>query len=715
MRIPRYDGMRWGLALLASLTLGFPGRITAQGMPQDSIHGHGTPVPTAPTAPAPKSAPRRTEPWSERTLELFESMPVQDGGRIKPMHTYAGFTLLRLHGKRSLETPAGETLGPAEWLLDTFFFPEQAAEYPLFLVQDSAVLEGAGLRLEDHRKRDRYSFDELGPRLSRFLELAHEYGRLDPKERSTVQQQTVDLAEGLNTFLHLGRHFDFARAPFRVGPGERLANLLDGRTSIEFSELVPRAHRLSELHGVLSVTPGADRGEDMDSVARLLNSAMDLASPTARLALIPPTGTVADEPAWWTPAELLSLALAGSPVPGAQVELLGDLEGLARQRLAPLAFETQLEQLVARSTALAEARGEGDRLGAELFYYRSKVIGRSLVAFVLAFLAVALQWMMPRNRKLYGVAWITAGLGTLGLIAAIVLRCWIRSRPPVSTLYETLLFVTATGALLALAIEWIDRRRLGLSAAAVVGLVGLFLANGYETLDKQDTMPSLVAVLDTNFWLATHVTAITLGYSAGMLAALLASGYLLAKLVGWKRGDRSFYRPLGRMVYGVLCFALIFSTVGTILGGIWANESWGRFWGWDPKENGALLIVISQLAILHGRAGGYLREHGICMAAAFGGTVIAFSWWGVNLLGVGLHSYGFTSGIHRALWGYYGLQWAIVGLGAIAGHREAMAKALEEARRGGVPKAQQEGRDGPADSDADGSSQNEAEERRAAA
>jgi len=127
---------------------------------------------------------------------------------------------------------------------------------------------------------------------------------------------------------------------------------------------------------------------------------------------------------------------------------------------------------------------------------------------------------------------------------------------------------------------------------------------------------------------------------------------------------------LARAVYGVTCFALCFAVVGTILGGIWANESWGRFWGWDPKENGALLICISQIALVHGRRGGFLRDPGTCMAAAFGGTIVAFSWWGVNLLGVGLHSYGFTSGVHTALWTYYGVQWGIVGLGGLAWLRD---------------------------------------------
>jgi len=123
-----------------------------------------------------------------------------------------------------------------------------------------------------------------------------------------------------------------------------------------------------------------------------------------------------------------------------------------------------------------------------------------------------------------------------------------------------------------------------------------------------------------------------------------------------KRPDEAFYRLLARMVYGVTCFGLLFSLVGTILGGIWANDSWGRFWGWDPKENGALMIVLWGLFIVHGRACGWLRGFGICAAAVAGNIVVAFSWWGVNLLGVGLHSYGFATGISMAVWSFYGFQ-----------------------------------------------------------
>jgi len=129
-------------------------------------------------------------------------------------------------------------------------------------------------------------------------------------------------------------------------------------------------------------------------------------------------------------------------------------------------------------------------------------------------------------------------------------------------------------------------------------------------------------------------------------------------------------KALARSVVGVTCFALCFSVVGTILGGIWANESWGRFWGWDPKENGALLICIAQIALIHARRAGFVRDLGTCAVAAFGGTVVAFSWWGVNLLGVGLHSYGFTSGIQSALWSYYIAQWSVVALAGVLWIRE---------------------------------------------
>ncbi|HIA46788.1 MAG TPA: hypothetical protein EYN96_02150, partial [Candidatus Hydrogenedentes bacterium] len=105
--------------------------------------------------------------------------------------------------------------------------------------------------------------------------------------------------------------------------------------------------------------------------------------------------------------------------------------------------------------------------------------------------------------------------------------------------------------------------------------------------------------------------------------------------------------------------------VGTVLGGIWANYSWGRFWGWDPKENGAALICVCQIAMLHARLGGYLKQMGLHIAALFTGCVVGFSWWGVNLLGVGLHSYGFTEGIWNATYAFWTVEAVTMVLGFI--------------------------------------------------
>ncbi|HND63102.1 MAG TPA: cytochrome c biogenesis protein CcsA, partial [Opitutaceae bacterium] len=155
-----------------------------------------------------------------------------------------------------------------------------------------------------------------------------------------------------------------------------------------------------------------------------------------------------------------------------------------------------------------------------------------------------------------------------------------------------------------------------------------------------DTLEMMRAVLDSNFWLATHVVVVTAGYAATFLAGFLALIYI-ARGVLTPSLDRATADSLARMVYGIVCFATLFSLTGTVLGGIWADQSWGRFWGWDPKENGALIIVLWNAVILHARWGGLVRQRGLMALAVFGNVVTSWSWFGVNMLGVGLHSYGF--------------------------------------------------------------------------
>src|SRR5439155_15101884 len=147
---------------------------------------------------------------------------------------------------------------------------------------------------------------------------------------------------------------------------------------------------------------------------------------------------------------------------------------------------------------------------------------------------------------------------------------------------------------------------------------------------------------------ATHVTCVTLGYTATLVAWGLAILFIVLG-VFTPALDRDLFRSLSQMIYGVLCFATFLSFVGTVLGGIWADQSWGRFWGWDPKENGALLIVLINALILHARWAGMVKQRGMAVLALVGNMVTGWSWFGTNQLGVGLHAYGFNDTLATGL------------------------------------------------------------------
>jgi ABC-type transport system involved in cytochrome c biogenesis permease subunit len=239
---------------------------------------------------------------------------------------------------------------------------------------------------------------------------------------------------------------------------------------------------------------------------------------------------------------------------------------------------------------------------------------------------------------------------------------WLEGRPPVTNLYSSAIFIGWGAVGLGLILESFWKNAIGLAVATVIGFSTQIVAHNLAL--GGDTMVMLQAVLDTNFWLATHVVIVTLGYSATYVAGFLAILYVVLGFFT-KVMTADMGRSLSRMVYGILCFATLFSFVGTVLGGIWADQSWGRFWGWDPKENGALIIVLWNALILHARWGGMVRERGIMNLAIFGNIVTSWSWFGTNLLGVGLHSYGFMSGAFTALMVFVASQCVLIGLGLI--------------------------------------------------
>ena len=241
---------------------------------------------------------------------------------------------------------------------------------------------------------------------------------------------------------------------------------------------------------------------------------------------------------------------------------------------------------------------------------------------------------------------------------ALVARMYISGRPPVTNLYSSAIFIGWAIVGASFVIEYVLRNGIGNILGSAVGMGTLVIAH-YLARDEGDTLGVMQAVLDTTFWLATHVVCITLGYATTFLAGAMAIAYCFMSRIGSKKNAADL-QQLGRMIYGTLCFALFFSLVGTVLGGLWADDSWGRFWGWDPKENGAMLIVMWNALILHARWDKMVRDYGTAVLAMFGNIVTAWSWFGVNELSAGLHNYGFTEGRMMALVGFVSLQLLVI-------------------------------------------------------
>jgi ABC-type transport system involved in cytochrome c biogenesis permease subunit len=294
----------------------------------------------------------------------------------------------------------------------------------------------------------------------------------------------------------------------------------------------------------------------------------------------------------------------------------------------------------------------------ETTFNRAQPFYVGMVIYVLALLTVFASWLWkPQVLRPAAFGLLCAGaiIQTAGLVSRIVLQ----GRPPVTNLYSSAVFVGWGAVLLGIVLERMYRNGFGTAVAASSGFASLLVA--HHLTGDGDTMEMMRAVLDSNFWLATHVTTITIGYSGTFLAGAIAIAWTLRKqFAPHVKPETS--KSLSGMVYGIVAFSLFFSFVGTVLGGIWADQSWGRFWGWDPKENGALLIVLWNAIILHARWGGFARERGIMTMAIFGNVITSLSWFGVNMLGVGLHSYGFMDKAFWALSGFIAIQALLMAL-----------------------------------------------------
>jgi ABC-type transport system involved in cytochrome c biogenesis permease subunit len=590
----------------------------------------------------------KPEPRGEFDLATLGKVPVSADGRVKPLDTVARSKLMIVSGRQTLpdketrgqgdketgdagglpegrvEAASGASPSPApslegrgtrssslrdssamRWLMDVIARTDEARRYEVVRVDHPEVL---GLLDRGPEEGNRLSMDQVMPHWPKIVQQATAALEMPHRRRGPFHRNVIELYSHVNLFMVTA----MMEAPYTVPPlreGEQWRPFPEAMRDAERDGLVNPA-----VEGMTAIFTAYHEG-DAARFNREAAAYLDF----MRHALPSETRKAAIE-VWFNRVEPFYLAT---------VLYVG-------------VFLLACGGMMARTTV-------GARVGdVETFTDRSSAGLRP---------AAKRGWAEALLRGAFWLMVVTFILHTVGL----GLRIYLQGRPPVTNLYSSAVFVGWACVLLAVVVERWYPLGFGSMAAGVVGCGTLIVAHN---LAVGDTMEMMQAVLDSNFWLATHVITITIGYSAVFLAGFLGVIYIVMG-VFTRRLSREWSKALGKMVYGVICFALLFSFVGTVLGGIWADQSWGRFWGWDPKENGAALIVLMTALILHARWAGMVGERGMMVLAAGGNIVTAWSWFGTNMLGIGLHSYGFMDSAAFWLFMFILSQLAVMGVGVL--------------------------------------------------
>ena len=279
------------------------------------------------------------------------------------------------------------------------------------------------------------------------------------------------------------------------------------------------------------------------------------------------------------------------------------------------------------------------------------------------FYLAAFVWMLAtwRSRNA-GVYWVGMAMFMAGVAVhawGFYLRIMISGRPPITNMYESVVWVSFGAAFFAMILELVYRPRYYIVAVAPLSVVMLLLADQFPAVLDPSIGP-LVPVLRDNFWLSIHVPTITLGYAA--FAVAMAVGHIALGYYLFAPSARQTIAKIENFIYRAMQIGVLLLAAGTILGGIWAHYAWGRFWGWDPKETWALIALVSYLIPLHGRLAGWLSNFALTVSSVVCFMAVLMAWYGVNfVLGKGLHSYGFGVGGFSYVIGYVAVELALVG------------------------------------------------------
>jgi cytochrome c-type biogenesis protein CcsB len=495
------------------------------------------------------------------SYKQFRLLAIQDGGRRKPIDTFAIETLIRITGRSTYTDKTGRTWQPKDFLLSALLETHDWQNEPMVLVSIGRLIEHLGL---DKTQR-RFTFAQLTalPELNRLANEAHALRKAE-KPLDRLQQEVMSVSERLALFAHV----------------------MDGSAWL----IVP-----------------APKSETDPWV-------------------VPPDFSKYYTESQFAPAREQLQALATAYI---QADDIGFNRGarLLRQNLR------QLSPGVYPSN---------EQLDLEWTYNHFEGFYRAIWIYAAAFLILLIAHLRGRGVALRNIGVALVVLGLIVHATGIVLRCLIAGRPPVTNMYESIIWVSFAVTFFAMIFFARYRTPIYLLAALPVTLVALLLVHQMPIAMPANIDP-LVPVLRDNFWLTIHVLTITLSYAAFALA--MGFGHILlfryARNPAKARADTAMHFWL----YRVLQLGVLLLAAGTILGGVWANYSWGRFWGWDPKETWALIALLCYITTLHGRLAGWWTQFGLVVASVVCFLAVLMAWYGVNfVLGKGLHSYGFGIG-----------------------------------------------------------------------
>ena len=573
------------------------------------------------------------------TVKKFATIPVLHNGRIKPLDSVARNTLILIQGKQTIKLN-NIKISAIEWLLTVLTQSEKADDYPVFLINNPEVKMLLGIF--DLQKKT-VSFNDLVPHFETISNQTNSIHKIDEQLRSPYQKEVINLYDRIMLYHRLKNSY------FIEGTHSFSKNLLSFEKKIqEMRQFIKETnHQFDTL------------SEEQKKKIASIDTTMQQYNYIDEMSIIKPL----------PPLENI-LSQDWNSMGFGVTEYIPTYNFHPLIQLYTLTFDANVHnqpkifnQSIDRILAFHQSRSPRiiNLAKAEVLFNEAQFFFKSIVLYLLVFLLLCVSWLRwptPLIKAGLFLLIFSFGIHSLGLIFRIVLQ----GRPPVTNLYSSAIFIGWITVGLGIILEKFYKNRIGIFISSILGFTTLIIAHHLSL--SGDTLEMMQAVLDSNFWLSTHVVTVTIGYSSTFVAGFIGLFYVFRGLLSSSL-TQAQQKDLYRMAYGIVCFSLLFSFIGTVLGGIWADQSWGRFWGWDPKENGALLIVIWNAIILHARLSGLIRARGFMLCAIFGNNLTSFSWFGVNMLGVGLHSYGFMDKALFWLLLFIFSQLTAIGLGLI--------------------------------------------------